>query len=85
MATNMGPVLKKLTEFLDREVEIWTQENTEPWEGILRDVTPDYVVLHIDQLETYVCAEKIVAFRLSEGEQTGAGAGEEEDEEEDEK
>jgi ribosome maturation factor RimP len=72
-------VLKKLVEFLDREVEIWTEENTEPWEGILREVQPEYVILHIDQLETYICAEKIVAFRLSEGEQTG---GEEEGEEE---
>lgn len=74
-------MLKKLAEFVDREVEIWTEENTEPWEGILREVTPDYVVLHIDQLETYICAGKVVAFRLSEGEQTGARAEEGEDEE----
>jgi len=77
----MAPMLKKLVEFVDREVEIWTEENTEPWEGILREVTPDYVVLHIDQLETYICAAKVVAFRLSEGEQTGARA-ETDDEEE---
>lgn len=73
----MTPMLKKLVEFLDREVEIWTEENTEPWEGILREVNPAYVVLHIDQLETYICAEKIVAFRLSEGEQTSAAVDDE--------
>jgi hypothetical protein len=79
----MTLMLKKLVEFVDREVEIWTEENTEPWEGILREVNAAYVVLHIDQLETYLCAEKIVAFRLSEGEQTGAAV-DDDDEKEDE-
>lgn len=74
-------MLKKLVEFLDREVEIWTMENTEPWEGILREVNPDFVVLHIDQLETYLASDKIVAFRLSEGEQA-AGSSEDEESEE---
>lgn len=66
----MAPrMIKKLAEFLDREVEIWTEENTEPWVGLLKEVTTDYAVLDIDQLETYVNTGKIVAFRLSEGEQ----------------
>lgn len=64
-------MIKKLAEFIEREVEIWTEENTEPWEGILREVTPDFVTIHIDQLETYIRTDKIVAFRLSEGEQGG--------------
>ena len=62
-------MLKKLVEFLDREVEIWTTENVEPWMGILKEVNPDYVVLMIDELESYVVSDKIVAFRLSEVEQ----------------
>ena len=34
---------------------------------------PDFVTLRIDELETYLVSNKIVAFRLSEGEQeTGA-------------
>ena len=80
-------MLKKLSEFVDREVEIWTQENTEPWEGILREVGPEILVLHIDQLETFIRVDKVVAFRLSEGEQGGRrkeeeeeGEGEEDDE-----
>ncbi|HXX93484.1 MAG TPA: DUF2642 domain-containing protein [Planctomycetota bacterium] len=74
-------MLKKLAEFLDREVEIWTTENTEPWMGILKEVTPDFVEILIDELSTYIVSNKIVAFRLSEGEQ---GAAEEEHEREDE-
>jgi hypothetical protein len=62
-------MLKKLAEFLEREVEIWTEENTEPWVGLLKQVSADCIVLDIDQLETYLNAHKIVAFRLSEGEQ----------------
>ncbi len=58
-------VLKKLVEFLSREVEIWTTENTEPWMGILKEVNPDFVTLRIDELETYLVSNKIVAFRLS--------------------
>jgi len=72
---------KKLADFLDREVEIWTTENTEPWMGIVKEVTPDYVEIMIDELSTYIVANKIVAFRLSEGEQ---GAAEDEGEREDE-
>lgn len=64
-------MLKKLAEFLEREVEIWTQENTEPWMGILREVNEEYVLLDIDQIETMIVPSKIVAFRLSEGEQGG--------------
>ena len=30
-------MLKKLAEYLGREVEIWTTENTEPWMGILKE------------------------------------------------
>lgn len=71
-------MLKKLTEYIDREVEIWTQENTEPWMGILKEVTPEFVVIDIDQIETLIVPGKIVAFRLSEGEQ---GATESESEE----
>ncbi|MBI2933305.1 MAG: DUF2642 domain-containing protein [Planctomycetes bacterium] len=77
-------MLKKLVEFLDREVEVWTEENTEPWVGILKEVNPDYIVLDIDQLETFVNAHKIVAFRLSEGEQ-GVVHGDEGEEEEEER
>lgn len=75
-------MLKKLAEFLDREVEIWTEENTEPWVGILKEVTQAYVVLDIDQLESYINAAKIVAFRLSEGEQGVVSEDDEGDEEE---
>jgi len=78
-------MIKKLAEFVDREVEIWTEENTEPWEGILRQVTPDFVVIHIDQLETYIRTDKIVAFRLSEGEQGGRKEEDEEELDEDER
>jgi hypothetical protein len=74
-------MLKKLADFLDREVEIWTQENTEPWMGILKEANADFVAILIDELETYIVTGKIVAFRLSEGEQ---GGGEEEGGEEDE-
>jgi len=72
---------KKLAEFVDREVEIWTTENTEPWMGILKEVNPDFVTLLIDELETYLVTNKVVAFRLSEGEQ-GAASHEHEEEEE---
>ncbi len=74
-------MLKKLAELTDREVEIWTQENTEPWMGILKEVGPEFVTILIDELETCIVSNKIVAFRLSEGEQ---GAAPEEGEEEDE-
>ena len=74
-------MLKKLAEYLDREVEIWTTENTEPWMGILKEVTPEYVEIMINELSTCIVANKIVAFRLSEGEQ---GAADEEREREDE-
>lgn len=74
-------MLKKLVDFVDREVEIWTQENTEPWMGILKEANPDFVTILIDELETYIVTGKIVAFRLSEGEQ---GATSDEHEEEDE-
>ncbi len=73
-------MLKKLVEFVEREVEIWTAENVEPWMGLLKEVQPEYVVLMIDELETYLVANKIVAFRLSEAEQ-GGGSEEEEREE----
>lgn len=66
-------VLKKLVEFLDREVEIWTTENTEPWMGILKEVNADFVTLRIDELETHLITNKLVAFRLSEGEQESGG------------
>ena len=72
---------KKLAEFLDREVEIWTTENVEPWMGVLKEVNPDYVVLMIDEIESYIVANKVVAFRLSEAEQ-GVEPGDEEGEEE---
>ncbi len=77
-------MLKKLVEFLEREVEIWTEENTEPWVGLLKEVTDTYIVLDIDQLETYINAHKVVAFRLSEGEQ-GVVHEDDADEEEDER
>ena len=74
-------MLKKLAELVDREVEIWTTENTEPWMGILKEVNQDFVEIMIDELSTYILSDKVVAFRLSEGEQ---GAAEEEQEREDE-
>lgn len=69
-------MLKKLAEFVEREVEIWTTENTEPWMGILKEVDEDFVTLLIDELETYLVTGKIVAFRLSEGEQEASSEGE---------
>ncbi len=72
--------MKKLAEFVGREIEVWTMENTEPWMGILKEVGPDLVTLLIDELETYIVTGRIVAFRLSEGEQeasTEGGGGEE--------
>ena len=66
-------MLKKLAEYLDREVEIWTIENTEPWMGILKEVNSDFVTLRIDELETHLSSGKMVAFRLSEGEQESGG------------
>jgi hypothetical protein len=65
-------VLKKLMEYLDREIEVWTTENVEPWMGILKEVQPEYLVLMIDELETFLATGKIVAFRLSESEQGGS-------------
>ena len=59
-------MLKKLVEFLGQEVEIWTQENPEPWLGTLREVNPDYVMIQIDEMDTYITSEKIVAFRQAE-------------------
>ena len=66
-------MLKKLVEYLGREVEIWTTENTEPWMGILKEANADYIMLKIDELQTFLVTNKIVAFRLSEGEQGEAG------------
>ncbi len=60
---------KKLAEYTGREVEIWTTENTEPWMGILRECTPEFCQIMIDELSTFIVTSKIVAFRLSEGEQ----------------
>jgi hypothetical protein len=74
-------MLKKLAEYLGREVEVWTTENTEPWMGILKEANADYIMLMIDELSTFLVTNKIVAFRLSEGEQ---GATEEEHEHEQE-
>jgi len=65
-------VIQKLTQFLGREVEIWTTENVEPWMGIVKDVQVDFIVLMIDELETYLSTRNIVAFRLSEEEQGGS-------------
>ena len=62
---------KKLAQFLNREVEVWTTENTEPWMGILKECDSDAACIMIDELETYIVTSKIVAFRLSEGEQGG--------------
>ena len=64
-------MLKKLVEYLGREVEIWTTENTEPWMGILKEANADYIMLMIDELQTFLVTNKIVAFRLSECEQGG--------------
>ena len=72
-------MLKKLAEYLGREVEVWTTENTEPWMGILKEANADFIMLMIDELSTYLVTNKVVAFRLSEGEQ---GASEEETSEE---
>ena len=76
-------MLKKLVEYLGREVEIWTTENTEPWMGILKEANADYIMLMIDELQTFLVTNKIVAFRLSEGEQGTAGEEEDTEEEED--
>jgi hypothetical protein len=65
-------MLKKLAEYLGREVEVWTTENTEPWMGILKEANADFVMLMIDELSTFLVTNKIVAFRLSEGEQGGS-------------
>ena len=67
---------KKLAQFLNREVEVWTTENTEPWMGILKECDADAACIMIDELETYIVTSKIVAFRLSEGEQGGTDADE---------
>jgi len=76
-------MLKKLAEYLGREVEVWTTENTEPWMGILKEANGDYILLMIDELQTYLVTNKVVAFRLSEGEQgTSEDQGEEEDDDE---
>ncbi len=75
-------MLKKLAEYLGREVEVWTTENTEPWMGILKEANGDFILLMIDELQTFLVTNKIVAFRLSEGEQ-GASEEDESDEEED--
>jgi hypothetical protein len=64
-------MLKKLAEFVGREVEVWTTENTEPWMGILKEANPDFISIMIDELSTFLVTNKIVAFRLSEGEQGG--------------
>jgi ribosome maturation factor RimP len=72
-------MLKKLVEFIGREVEVWTTENTEPWMGILKEANADYISIMIDELATFLVTSKIVAFRLSEGEQ---GAPDDESEEE---
>ena len=63
---------RRLADFIGREVEIWTTENTEPWMGVLKETNPDVVRRMIDELETFLVTEKIVAFRLSEGEQGAA-------------
>ena len=76
-------MLKKLVEYLGREVEIWTTENTEPWMGILKEANADYIMLMIDELQTFLVTNKIVAFRLSEGEQGTAGEEEDTEEEDD--
>jgi len=45
-------MLKKLAEYLGREVEVWTTENTEPWMGILKEANADFIMLMIDELST---------------------------------
>lgn len=70
---------KKLGQFVNREVEVWTTENTEPWMGILKECDADTVCIMIDELETYIVTSKIVAFRLSEGEQGAPDEREEDD------
>ncbi len=59
-------MLKKLVEHLGEEVDIWTQENPEPWMGTLREVTPEYVLIQIDEMDTFISSVKIVAFRLAQ-------------------
>jgi hypothetical protein len=76
-------MLKKLAEYLGREVEVWTTENTEPWMGILKEANADYIMLMIDELSTFLVTNKVVAFRLSEGEQGASEGDEGEQEEED--
>jgi len=49
--------------------------------GILKEANADYIMLMIDELQTFLVTNKIVAFRLSEGEQ--GGPDEEDTEEED--
>lgn len=71
-------MIQKLSGFLGREVEIWTTENVEPWMGVVKDVQVDYVVLMIDELETFLATRSIVAFRLSEEEQGGTKEADEE-------
>jgi hypothetical protein len=73
-------MLKKLVEFIGREVEVWTTENTEPWMGILKEANQDYTSIMIDELATFLVTGKIVAFRLSEGEQGGPDDESEEEE-----
>jgi ribosome maturation factor RimP len=73
-------MLKRLVEYLGREVEIWTTENTEPWMGILKEANAETVMLLIDELSTFLVTNKIVAFRLSEGEQGTSEEGEHEHE-----
>ena len=48
--------------------------------GILKEAFGDFILLMIDELQTFLVTNKVVAFRLSEGEQ---GTSEEEGEEED--
>ena len=73
-------MLKKLAEYLGREVEVWTTENTEPWMGILKEANADYIQIMIDELSTFLVTNKVVACRLSEGEQGGDEGGPEEEE-----
>lgn len=59
-------MLKKLVEFLGQEIELWTDENPEPWMGTLREVSPEYILIQIDEMDTYISSDKLVAFRLAE-------------------
>lgn len=68
-------MLKKLVEFLGQEVEIWTEENPEPWMGTLREVNTSFVTLQIDEMDTFISSEKIVAFRLAEEHEHGPEEG----------